>query len=400
MTRILPRLIYVLVGVALLATIVWGFLPKPVPVDIATVTRGTLRVTVDEDGKTRIKEKYVVSSPLAGRLMRIDLHAGDILQSGKTLLVRIEATDPAMLDARVQAEAEARLRAAEATLKQTEPTLQRTLAAIELAKSEFGHAQQLAARNAVSQEELDGKKTQYRVSQEDYKAAKFGQDIAKFELALARAALLRTNPESDAEDNDPHFDIHSPINGRVLRVLQESATIVQPGMPLLEIGDPLNLEVEIDVLSADAVKIKPGARVSLEHWGGDRLLAGVVRVVEPSAFTKVSALGVEEQRVNVIVDLAEPPEKRKTLGDGFRVDARITVWEGHDVLKVPTGALFRHGDDWAVFVVRQGHAELRTVQLGHRSDLEGEVLDGLTAGETIILHPSDRIQHLVRVKPR
>jgi HlyD family secretion protein len=392
-------MIYAMLGVGFIVAILWGFLPKPVAVDTAKVSRGLLRVTVDEDGKTRIKEKYVVSAPLAGRLMRIDLHAADPVKAGETLLARIEPTDPALLDARVRIAREARVSAAEATVRQADATLSRAQAALDFAESELERARQLAPSKAVSQEEWEETQMRYRTCQADYKTAKFGQDIAGFELQQAEAALLRADPEGGT-GHDPHFDIRSPINGRVLRVLQESTTVVQPGMPILEIGDPLDLEVEIDVLSADAVRIQPGAHVSLEHWGSDQPLNGMVRVVEPFAFTEVSALGVEEQRTNVIVDFVDPPENRRTLGDGFRVDARITVWEGGDVLKVPTGALFRHRGQWAVFADQEGHAELRLVELGHRNDFDAEVLKGLAEGDRVILYPNDRIENGVRVTPR
>lgn len=400
MIRVFSRIMYTTIAIGLVGAIVWGFLPKPVVVDTAAVARGTLRVTVDEDGKTRIKDKYVVSAPLTGRLMRIDLHAGDSVKAGETLLARIDPTDPTLLDARERVAREARVRAAEATVKQTEAAMKHAHAALELAETALGRARQLAADNVTSQEELDEKQMQYRTCQADYQAATFGQDIAKFELEQAKAALLRSDPQASVSGDNPQFVIRSPINGRILRVMQESSTIVQPGMPLLEIGDPSNLEVEIDVLSADAVKIAPRASVSLEHWGGEKPLEGIVRVVEPSAFTKISALGVEEQRTNVIVDFVGPPEKRKTLGDGFRVDARIVVWESDNALEVPTGALFRHGEQWAVFVIRDGRAKLQIVYLGHRNDAAAEVLKGLSEGDEVILHPSDRIENQTRINGR
>jgi HlyD family secretion protein len=239
-----------------------------------------------------------------------------------------------------------------------------------------------------------------RVTAQQLKAAEFGLDIARFEFALAQAALLRTRPLAEGvRDESGRFEIIAPSGGRVLRVLQESSAIVSPGTPLLEIGDPTDLEVVIDVLSSDGARIAAGASVALEHWAGDEVpsLPAVVRLVEPSAFLKISALGVEEQRVNVIADLTDPPAQRPSLGDGFRVDARITVWEGPDVLAVPTGAIFSRGESWAAFVVSEGHARLRIVKIGHRSALHAEVLGGLAAGERVILHPTDRVRENVRV---
>jgi HlyD family secretion protein len=240
----------------------------------------------------------------------------------------------------------------------------------------------------------------YRAREQDHRAARFAQHVAQFELDMARAALLRARPTDEAPPDDRQFPIFSPIDGQVLRVFQESATTVQPGEDLLELGDPTDLEAEVDVLSSDGVKIRPGAKAFLEQWGGESALTATVRLVEPSAFTKVSALGVEEQRVNVILDLDAPVEGRRWLGDAFRVEARIVIWEQEDVLQVPTGALFRRGDDWAVFVLQHGRAVLRIVAIGHRNSLAAEVLGGLREGDQVILHPSDKVQEGVQVQLR
>lgn len=398
--RVLKPLVYVVLVLAFIGALLWGFSPKPLLVDAVGIQRGAMRVTVDEDGKTRIKEKYVVAAPLSGRLLRIDLHVGDVVQAGSTLLCRIEPTDPNLLDTRERLAGQSRVRAAEANVEKATASLERSQAALDLAQAELSRAEQLAVDAALAQEQLEERRTRYRVSEAEHKADRFALEIAEFELQQARAALVRSDPDIEDAGYAPHFDIRSPINGCLLRIFQESSTIVQPGVPLLEIGDPLDLEVEIDVLSADAVKIKPGAVVTFEHWGGEKPLAGIVRVVEPSAFTKISALGVEEQRTNVIVDLTDPPDERKTLGDGFGVDARIDIWNGDNVLKVPIGAIFRDGAQWAVFAIQQGRARLKPVELGHRNESEAEVLQGLSVGDQVILHPSDRIQSGVRIKVR
>jgi HlyD family secretion protein len=236
----------------------------------------------------------------------------------------------------------------------------------------------------------------FRQASEEYKSAKFAEDIAKYELELAKAALIRTRSNS----TDAQFEIRSPITGRVLRVQQESATIVTPGSPLVELGDPRALEIEIDVLSSDAVQVRPGAKVFLEQWGGENALQARVRLVEPSAFTKISALGVEEQRVNVIADFVDPPEARPTLGDQYRVEAKIVTWEKDDVLRVPTSALFRDGDEWSVFVVNDKHARLRTVKIGRRNSRDAEVLEGLTENEQVVLYHSDKLRDGVSVFER
>jgi HlyD family secretion protein len=372
--------------------LVYAFLPKPVPVDVAEVVRGPLRVTVDEDGKTRIRERYVVAAPLSGQMLRVGLKAGDRVAAGQTILAVLEPSDPSLLDDRARAETEARVKAADSSRKQADAKLERARAAHKQAAAELARARQMLITRSTSQQEHESAVHHERIAAEELRAAQFAVQIADFELELARVALVRTRPRSPGDVEPWRVEIRSPINGQVLRVHQESATVVTPGLRLLELGDAADLEAEIDVLSHDAVKIAPGARVLLEHWGGDQPLNGRVRLVEPGGFLKISALGVEEQRVNIIIDFTDPPEKYRRLGDAYRVEARIVIWEGDDVLKVPAGALFRKGDGWAVFVAADGKAELRPVQLGHGNGMETEVLDGLDKGESVILHPSDKIK--------
>ena len=342
MRNIGSKLFVALIVALIVVGLGYAFWPEPVDVDLATVDRGMIRVTVDEDGKTRIREKYVVSAPLAGRLLRINIEAGDPVEAGTTLLATIEPPNPDLLDARTVAQAEARVKAAEAALKKMEPQLEEVRVA-----QAYAEAEQTRARNAskaISRSELENAELLYRQRSEELRSMRIQQEIAEFELEQAQAALLRTRP-SDNEIPDTTsdlgtnsngnwtFTIYSPITGRVLRKFQESASVVSAGTQLLELGDPLDLEAEIDVLSRDAVKIKPGALVIFEHWGGDEPLHGRVRLVEPSGFTKISTLGVEEQRVNVIVDLIDPPSARTALGDGFRVEARIVIDEAEDVVE-------------------------------------------------------------------
>jgi HlyD family secretion protein len=396
---------------AIVALVVGGlgyaFWPEPAEADLAKVERGPLQVTVDEDGKTRIREKYVVSAPLVGRLLRINMEAGDPVVAGKTLLATIEPRDPDLLDARAVAQAEARVKAAEATLKKMEPMLQTVRDAQAFAEAEMTRARKAAAGSAISKSELENAEYDYRQKSEELRSTRIQEEIARFELEQAEAALLRTRPrDDDAVGSSSNgnggwtFTIYSPINGSVLRVLQESAAVVNAGTPLLELGDPLDLEAEVDVLSRDAVKIHPGARVLLEHWGGEKVLQGRVRLVEPSGFTKISTLGVEEQRVNVIVDFVDPPEIRQTLGDGFRVEARIVIDEADDVLKVPTSALFRVGKRSAVFKVTDGVVHEQIVKVGRQNGLEAEVLEGLAAGDEVVIHPSDQVEDGVHVRQR
>ena len=477
----LGRILLVLFAVAVGGLLVYALMPAPVEVDMGRVVRGRLQVTVDEDGRTRIKERYVVSAPLAGKIERITLDPGDPVEAGKTLLTTIAPTDPALLDDRALAQARARVKAAEATYAKTEPAVESAKAEMEYAESQLARFRKLDQREAVSDQEVEQAELQYRTAVEKYRSARFASDIARYELEVARAALLRSLPrelqqprprgnrptspsESDdlPDDNLPNNDLPSddpldddlssddpsssvpsgddpadsvrqpaarstvqingsihtndassgsqllvrdlelraPITGRVLRVFEENATVVSAGTPLIELGNLRDLEIEVDVLSADAVKIKPGAKVLLEQWGGAEPLEGKVRRVEPAGFTKISALGVEEQRVWVIADFTAPPERWSALGDGYRVEARIVIWEDDDVVKVPTSALFRHGDRWAVFCVENGRARLRLVEIGRRNGLEAQVLRGLEPNAQVIVHPSDKVVDGVKVRLR
>lgn len=398
----------VLVAVGIIAAVGYGLIPEPAEVDLAVIDKGSIRVTVDQDGKTRIRERYVVSTPLAGRLLRINLDPGDEVTAGETLLATIEPRDPELLDARSIAQAEARVKAAEVALEQMVPMLEKSQADQEFAEAQLKRIRDARSHSpqAVSESEIESKLLAYRTSMALLRSASHNEEIARFELDQAQAALIHSRPKAHNAPpvvdgtNGWEFMIRSPINGRVLRVFQESSAVVSAGTSLLELGDPRDLEVEIDVLSRDAVKISAGAQVLLEHWGGPKVLRGRVRLVEPSAFTKISTLGVEEQRVNIIVDLLDPPPERTSLGDGFRVEARIIVQETADVLKVPTSALFRVEESWAVFRVEDGVARQQLVQLGLRNGLNAEVQEGLSMGDQVVVHPGDHIADGTAVRER
>lgn len=373
-------------AVLVVALIVAGLWPKPVPVETAPATVGTLRATVNEEGKTRIKQRYRISAPVAGQLRRIPFKAGAEVKAGETVLAVIDPVTPAMLDARSRAASEARRDAALANL-------QKARAALLFATNELRRFEKLHAEKTVSIQELE--------------VAQWREAAASREMTAAESALRQTEAElaefAAASDTANSTNISptviAPVCGRVLKVFEESSRVVASGTPLLEIGDPADLEVVIEVLSRDGATIIPGTKVELEQWGGGEPLTGTVRFVEPAAFTKVSALGVEEQRVNVITDLLTPPEQRRSVGDNFRVEARIIVWEASQTLKVPSGALFRHGQEWAAFVVADGHARLRPVKAGRSSGTEVQVLEGLKEGEQVILYPGSRVQDGQRVKP-
>jgi HlyD family secretion protein len=384
---------------AVAALIVYSFLPRPIQIDIGSVKRGSLIVTVNEDGRTRVKERYVISAPLSGRMQRIALKAGDPVKARDTRITVIEPTDPELLDPRVRAETEARVQSATAAEKRAEANVAAAEADLKFAQVEFEREKALQDKGVTAARELDDAEHRRDVAAEALEAARFALQTARYEREQAEAAFVRSAPGTTADVNWL-YEVSSPIDGKVLRVMKESAAVVTPGTELVEVGDPTKLEVAVDVLSSDAVRIRPGAHVFLDGWGGDYPLNARVRVVEPSAFTKISALGVEEQRVWVIADFTDPIERRPTLFDQYRVDARIVTWSGDNVLKVPAGALFRSGDAWAVFAVNGGHAKLRTIRVAHNNGLEAEVLDGLAEGDAVILHPGDRIDDGSRVEVR
>jgi HlyD family secretion protein len=387
-----------IVGSGLLALIVLGLLPKPLPAEIAVVSRGDLRVTVNEEGMTRVKNRYVIASPVAGQLRRIDWKPGAVVEAGKTVLAVLESGGADILDARSLVQAEARVRAAEAAVAQAVAQRARAVANANLQREDFARQKTLFASGALSRQEFDAAETRATTTAQEARAAEFAGQIAEFEAAQARALLLRGQPAGAGAQGEP-LVILSPVSGRVLRVMQESERLVTAGFALLEVGDPTDLEARIEVLSRDGVAIQTGARVQLEQWGGPVALNARVRVVEPSAFTKVSALGVEEQRVYVIVDFTDPLEVRRSLGDNYRVEARIETWSGQNILKVPSGALFQRGALWQTYVEEGKRAMLRTVRVGRSSGRETEILEGLSEGQNVVVYPGDQIANGSRIKP-
>jgi HlyD family secretion protein len=390
-------------GIALLvlAGIVYGFWPQPVEVDLVEVTRGSMRVTVDEEGKTRIRERYVVSAPLGGSLLRVQLKAGSPVVAGKTTLAILEPSDPALLNPREKAEGLARVRAAEAAKTQAEIRVTAARKEYDLATGILARIRKSHEAGVASTDEYQTAQIREHVRAEEVRAAEFAARVAAFELELANAAFIRTQPRSALPPEDSRLVIPTPVDGKVLRVFQESAAVVAAGAKILELGDPADLEMVIEVLSADAVRIAPGNRVIVERWGGEQPLNGRVRLVEPAAFLKVSALGVEEQRVNVIADFTDPVEKRAQLGDEYRVEARVVVWEAGNVVKVPAGALFRGADGgWTVYAVRDGRVRRTPVDVGRSNGIEAEVRAGLAPGDQVVSHPSDRVKDGVKVVGR
>lgn len=367
------------------------FRPEPVPVEAGTVDRGRLRVTVDEDGETRARKREVVSAPVTGRCTPVDLDEGDSVVVG-SLVARLQ---PVPLDPRTRQEAEARLRAAREAEKEASARVGQAREALEEARRHLERMEGLAASGAISPERLEQARTAEATAELELEAAEFRRRAAEYEVERARAALRAADPERGEATGS--VSIVSPVSGRVLRTYEECERVLQAGEPIIEVGDPSTLEVVVDVLSEDAVRIEPGDPMLVHGWGAGDTLVARVRTVEPSAFTKVSPLGIEEQRVDVVGDLSDPPE---ALGDRYRVDVSVVTWEASDVLRVPSAALFRSDGGWAVFTIDGGRARSRQVEIGHRNPFHAQVLGGLEAGEPVVLHPDDRLGDDARVEVR
>lgn len=385
-----------LVAAALSAALAWGFLPRPLAVETALVQRGPLAVTLEEDGATRVRDRYAVAAPAAGFARRVDLKVGDPVRAGQ-VLARLDPLPAAVLDPRARAQARARVAAARAALDRAGRDLDAAAAEQALARTELARTRELFQGGVLAQDNLDQAETLARTAAARLAAARAartaaGHDLEEAQAALGHSAAAAPGPAAET------VAVASPVDGRVLAVLHESEGPVAEGEPLLEVGDPNDLEVEVDVLSADAVGIAPGMPVAFARWGGDGDLEGRVRRVEPVGHTKISALGVEEQRVLVIVDPVGRPEAWARLGHGYRVEARFALHSLEDALLVPESALFRHAGGWAAYLARQGRARLVPVEVGLRTGLFAQVLSGLAAGDAVITHPGDDLADGVRVR--
>jgi HlyD family secretion protein len=385
--------ILLLTGAALITAL--SLRPQPVLVDVAKVDVGELTVAIEESGRTRVKDRYIVSAVTTGRLSRVWLEPGDVVREGDTLAEIAPSLAP-LIDARARVEAEARVGAALSNVGQARTRHGRAVAARELADRDLMRAEKLTASGALSPQELDRARFAARTAADEVTSALFAIKVAEEEGRMARAAL--GGHERDAATGG-HIDVLAPASGRVLRVLQQSAGLVQAGTPLVEVGDPAALEGVVDLLTTDAVHVHPGTPAVIVGWGGERGIDARVVSVEPSGFTRLSALGVEEQRVNVIVAVTAPDEAWSALGDGYHIEARIVLWQAARVLKAPILSVFRHGPGSAVFKVEGDTVRLVPVTLGHRGALEVEVVSGLVAGDVVVVHPGDRVKDGVRVKP-
>jgi len=382
--------------VAVAALVLWSLRPEPIAADFTSVIRGELIVTIDDEGETRVKDVYVVSAPVAGRVERIDLEVGDEVVADETILARFQPQDPALLDVRSLSEAEAGIGLAEADRA-------RALAELNFARRELQRDEQLAKNGTIAAAALDRARLSLSTSQANLNQTMASLTKRRADLQTARAAMAAAGGSNAGNDKITYIPVRAPASGRVLKRLQESTGILAPGTPLVEIGDPTKLEIVTDLLSTDAVRVQAGNEVLIDDWGGSQL-KGVVRRVEPFGFTKVSALGIEEQRVNVIIDLTSSPEDWKALGHGYRAMTRIIIRQEANALKIPVGALFRRGADWAVFVndgdSDGGTARLVVVTLGVRNTLEAQILDGIREGQLVIVHASDQVVDGVRVEAR
>jgi len=386
------------VSAAVVLAVIYGFLPKPVAVDVVRTSRSPMVVTIEEEGKTRVRDRFVISSPVSGFMRRVTLKVGDIVKKGGQVAV-IEPLQSAALDPRSRAEAEAAAGAAHSAISAAEERERAAAADDDYARKNLVrlkelHASGYLARDVLEQAEADAKK-----AAANHLAATAAVKTARLEAGKA-SALLGHSSADRAVDHRRTTVINTPVSGRVLKLQRESEGVINAGEPIIDIGDTRQIEVKAELLSADAVAIRPGTKVLFERWGGSQALSGIVRVVEPAAFTKVSSLGVEEQRVLVIADITTVPEELQRLGDGYRVEAKFVVWEQDNVLQIPVSALFRKGADWAVFVNESGRARLKPVTIGRRNGLTAEVLKGIAEGEMVITHPDDMVKDGVRVKLR
>lgn len=398
----------ILLSTLAIAGVVWFAWPPPIPVDLATVATGPMEVAVDDEGKTRIRHIYTISAPITGRVLRISRsderhessrHIGDEVVADETIVAVMQPVAPGFLDIRSREELQAAVAVAEATVKLAEAEVRRIEAALDFSRKELQRAQTLASTDTISVKTLDRAKFDVETNQAALASAKAQLEVRRSEHAMSIARLIEPSELGTSVDLACCIRIRTPVTGRVLRIVQESDAVVPAGAPLIEIGDPLDLEVVADLLSTDVVQINTGAPVRIDGWGGPPMRGRVTRI-DPAGFVKVSALGIEEQRVRTVIDLVDPPETWARLGHDYRVIVHVTIWRAESVLSVPVSALFRKGDEWAVFAVRGARARTTIVEIGHRNSEVAEVLSGIFEGDRVVLHPSDRIREGTAVSDR
>ena len=397
----IKRLALLCLVLAIAGALVYAMLPKPVPVDLAAIDRGPLEVTVDDEGVTRIKDIYQVSAPLSGKVRRSSLHVGDHVEKGESIVAAIQPPDPPFLDVRARRELEATIKAAKAAVELSEAEVRKAQSELNLAVSDLERAEKLSTNKTISVRALEQAQVDVETKRAQVAQADANLELRKRELESAQARLIQPGEvEETPVGGECCVEIRAPVSGVVLKMVAESEQVVAAGAPLIEIGDPSDLEIVVDLLSSDAVRVQPGAEATVESWGGDIAVKAAVRRVEPTGFTKVSALGIEEQRVKTILDLIGDKREWARLGHDFRVFVRIRVWHDEAALRVPLGALFRQGRDWAVFKVVDGIVHLTIVEIGHRNQDHAVVLKGLGEGDQVVLHASDRVADGVAVVER
>jgi len=384
-------------AVVIIVLLAWGFRAQPVLVETIIAKRGPLTIAIEEEGRTRVIDRYIISAPVDGVACRMHLKVGDDVEQEQVLL-GITPLASEVLDPRSRAQAQAKVSAAKSTLRSAEEQARAADAAATLAGNELKRLSPLLEKGLISREAFDKATTEAKTSAANKRSTGFNVEVARYELQAAQTVLEYT-AGTDGEPAE-RVPVLSPITGKILKVKRQCKGPVRTGEALLEVGDPTALEVEVDVLSADAVKIKQGMKVLFDRWGGEQPLEGIVRVVEPVGFTKISALGVEEQRVLIISDFTSPQELWQRIGDGYRVEAQFILWQESDVLQIPASSLFRYQDGWAAFIVEDGRAIRRIVNVGQRNGLIAQVLDGINQDEVVINHPSDDVEHEGKVAPR
>ena len=383
-----------------LLIIIYALLPSPIYVDVSKIKKGDFVVTIDDEGKTQLKDVYTVSAPVAGRVRRIGIEAGDPVIANTTVLALFQPNDPVMLDVRSRTEAEASVKSAKAAVELAEAEQLRAEAQLEFSEIELNRGIPLAKQGTISKATLDQRELTVKTALAQLSQASASLNKTRADLEFAKARLIKVNQLDESQLDQELIPVKSPVSGLVIRVIQESEGVVSAGTPLLELGDPKKLEIITDLISSDAVKINKNHKVIIEDWGGKNELYGKVRLVEPFGFTKFSALGIEEQRVNVLIDFTSNQEEWSGLGHGYKVDTKIVIYEKPNALMVPISAMFRVDDEWAVFVKNRNKAKLKKIKIGNKNSLNAEVISGLNEGEQVILHPSNKVEDNIFIKTR
>lgn len=386
----LRRLMLLGLATLVIGAIVWAYLPQPVRVSVTVVSKGPMDVSIEEEGRTRVRERYLITAPVSSYVPRLEFRVGDTVRAGQTLAV-LEPLPPGVLDVRSRAEAQARVAQAKAALQAAETGADAAKAGADYADRELARVQALRKSGAVSQTTMDQAESQARQDTALLASAKARIEVARYDLAAAETSLQYNTARARSSGGE-RVPVKSPVDGAILAIEHEDEGVISAAQPLLTVGDPHLLEVAVDLLSSDAIRISAGTHVVFTRWGGTHPLEGRVRNVEPVAFTKVSALGVEEQRVLVIVDITSPKSEWTTLGDAYRLEARFIVWEAKDVLRVPSSALYRRGDSWAVLAVVDGRLVERVLKIGERGDDFAQVMDGLEPGDAVVTFPDDSLR--------